>query len=120
TPALTVAQIAARARRAHLQSPLSMVVVDHLHIVRIKGDNPVRELGDVSRGLKALAKELNVPVVALAQLNRSNTTRSDKRPVMADLRASGEIEQDADYVFLIHRPDYYDEDHDTGVVEVIV
>lgn len=120
TPALTVAQIAARARRAHLQSPLSMVVVDHLHIVRIKGDNPVRELGDVSRALKALAKELNVPVVALAQLNRSNVARNDKRPTMVDLRGSGEIEQDADYIFLLHRQDYYDENDSTGAVEVIV
>lgn len=120
TPALTVAQIAARARRAHMQSPLSMVVVDHMHIVRIKGDNPVRELGDVSRALKALAKELNVPVVALAQLNRSNTQRADKRPTMADLRGSGEIEQDADYIFLLHRQDYYDESDETGAVEIIV
>lgn len=120
TPSLTVAQIAARARRAHLQSPLSMVVVDHLHIVRIKGDNPVRELGDVSRALKALAKELNIPVVVLAQLNRSNVARNDKRPTMADLRGSGEIEQDADYIFLLHRHDYYDENDSTGAVEVIV
>ena len=120
TPALTVAQIAARARRAHLQSPLSMVVVDHMHIVRIKGDNPVRELGDVSRGLKALAKELGIPVVALAQLNRSSVARNDKRPTMADLRGSGEIEQDADYIFLLHRQDYYDENDNTGAVDVIV
>lgn len=120
TPGLTVAQIAARARRAHMQSPLSMVVVDHMHIVRIKGDNPVRELGDVSRALKALAKELNVPVVALAQLNRSNTQRADKRPTMADLRGSGEIEQDADYIFLLHRQDYYDDSDETGAVEIIV
>lgn len=120
TPSLTVAQIAARARRAHMQAPLSMVVVDHMHIVRIKGDNPVRELGDVSRGLKALAKELCVPVVALAQLNRANTTRTDKRPTMADLRGSGEIEQDADYVLLLHRQDYYDREDSDGVVEVVV
>lgn len=120
TPGLTVAQIAARARRAHMQSPLSMVVVDHMHIVRIKGDNPVRELGDVSRALKALAKELNVPVVALAQLNRSNVARNDKRPTMADLRGSGEIEQDADYIFLLHRQDYYDDSDETGAVEIIV
>lgn len=120
TPSLTVSQIAARARRAHMQAPLSMVVVDHMHIVRIKGENPVRELGDVSRALKALAKELNIPVVALAQLNRGNTQRTDKRPTMADLRGSGEIEQDADYIFLLHRQDYYDEADDSGAVEVIV
>lgn len=111
--ALTVEQIVARAKRAHLQSALSLVVVDHLHIVRIKGDNPVRELGDVSRALKALAKELNIPVVLLAQLNRGNTGRTDKRPTMADLRASGEIEQDADFVMLPHREDYYRADEST-------
>jgi replicative DNA helicase len=120
--ALTVEQIVARTKRAHMQSPLSLVVVDHLHIVRIKGDNPVRELGDVSRALKALAKELSIPVVLLAQLNRGNTGRPDKRPTMADLRASGEIEQDADFVMLPHREDYYRPDPEThdNALELII
>lgn len=120
--ALAVEQIVARTKRAHMQSPLSLVVVDHLHIVRIKGDNPVRELGDVSRALKALAKELSIPVVLLAQLNRGNTGRPDKRPTMADLRASGEIEQDADFVMLPHREDYYRPDPEThdNALELII
>jgi replicative DNA helicase len=122
TPALTIQQIAARAKRAHLQAPLTMVVIDHLHIVKIKGgDNVVNQLGDVSRGAKALGKELRCPVVLLAQLNRGNTARADKRPTMADLRGSGEIEQDADYILLLHREDYYDENsYARGLVEMIV
>jgi replicative DNA helicase len=121
-PALTIEQIAARSRRAHLQAPLTMVVIDHLHIVRLKGgENTVRELGDVSRGAKKLAKELRCPVVLLAQLNRGNEQRADKRPTMADLRGSGEIEQDADYILLLHREDYYDESsYAAGMMEVIV
>lgn len=111
-PSLTIEQICARARRAHMQAPLSLLVVDHIHIVRTRGDNPVRELGDISRGLKALAKELNIPVVALAQLNRANTQRTNRRPTMADLRQSGEIEQDADFIFLPHREDYYRDNPD--------
>ena len=119
TPALTIDQITAIAKRAHLQQRLRLVIVDHLHIVRRKGDNDVRELGQISGGLKALAKDLGCPVVALAQLNRSVTGRTDKRPLMADLRASGEIEQDADLILLLHREDYYDRaTHLRGVVEM--
>lgn len=122
TPNITIQQISARAKRAHLQSPLSLVLIDHLHIVKTKGgENQARELGDVSRGAKALSKELRCPVILLAQLNRSNVARTDKRPTMADLRGSGEIEQDADYILLLHREDYYDETvFDAGVVELIV
>jgi replicative DNA helicase len=119
SPALTVDQIVARARRAHLQAPLRLVIVDHMHIVRRAGENEVRELGEISRSLKALAKELNCPVVALAQLNRNATVRNEKRPVMTDLRASGEIEQDADLILFLHREDYYNhETHLQGVVEI--
>jgi replicative DNA helicase len=118
---LTIEQICARARRAHLQAPLTMVVIDHLHIVKVKGgDNMVSQLGDISRGAKRLAKELRCPVVLLAQLNRGNESRTDKRPTMADLRGSGEIEQDADYILLLHREDYYDEGASPGLVELIV
>ena len=95
------------------------MIVDHLHIVRTKGDDYVRELGAVSRALKALAKDLRCPVVALAQLNRALAARTDKRPGMTDLRASGEIEQDADLILFLHREDYYDaETHLRGVVEM--
>ena len=119
TPALSVEQIAARSKRAHLQQSVGLVIVDHLHIVRTKGDDYVRELGAVSRALKALAKDLRCPVVALAQLNRALAARTDKRPGMTDLRASGEIEQDADLILFLHREDYYAaETHLRGVVEM--
>jgi len=127
TPALTMAQITARAKRAHAQSPLRLVVVDHLHIVKRAGKNVVEEIGEISRGLKALAKSLHCPVVALAQLNRGPADQHGKggtgrEPTLTDLRASGDIEQDADVIFLMHRKDYYAKsvlDHD-GSVELIV
>lgn len=119
SPGLDVHQIRARALRAHLQAPLGLVVVDHLHIVRRKGENEIRELGEISRTLKSLAKELNCPVLALAQLNRKLTDRVDKHPTMTDLRASGEVEQDADLILFLHREDYYDAKHYLkGVVEI--
>ena len=107
TPAITIQQLSARAEREHLRSPLSLIVVDHMHIMGRPRKNDVSELGEISAGLKSLSKRLGVPVVALAQLNRGNTQRTDKRPTMADLRGSGEIEQDADVIFLAHREDYY-------------
>jgi replicative DNA helicase len=121
-PALAVEQICSRARRAHLQSPLSLVVIDHMHIVKLTGKDTVRELGEVSRALKALAKELRIPVVALAQLNRANVARQDKRPTMGDLRASGEIEQDADLILLPHREDYYraDGEQKDHAIELVI
>jgi len=119
TPQLTIDQICARARRAHLQQQLRLVVVDHLHIIRRPGENEVRELGQISAALKGLAKDLRCPVVALAQLNRQLTSRPDKRPMMSDLRASGELEQDADVILFLHREDYYDRNtHLRGVVEM--
>jgi replicative DNA helicase len=121
TPALAVEQIAARAKRAHLQQSVGLVIVDHMHIVRTKGVDYVRELGAVSRGLKALAKDLRCPVIALAQLNRALAARTDKRPGMTDLRASGEIEQDADLILFLHREDYYaPETHLRGVIEMSI
>ena len=120
-PALTIAQIVARAKRAHAQSPLRLIVVDHMHIVRRAGKNTVEEIGEISRGLKALAKYCQCPVVALAQLNRGNAERSDKRPTLTDLRASGDIEQDADLIFLMHREDYYSpKQHTSKDVELII
>lgn len=121
TPSLTIEQIVARARRAKRQHGLRLVVLDHLHIVRLAGrQNQAIELGDVTRRLKALGKELNLPVVALAQLNRALKDRTDKRPTMTDLRASGDIEQDADDIWFLHRPDYYDKKtHLRRVVELI-
>lgn len=116
---LTVHQIVARARRAHLQKPVRFVVIDHLHKVRIAGKNIAFEIGEVTSALKELAKELNCHVLALAQLNRNLTGRNDRRPTMADLRNSGDIEQDADLIMFIHREDYYDPNtHLQGVVEM--
>lgn len=106
-PGLTVEQICARAERHHMRKPCSIVVVDHMHRIRRAGKNEVVELGEIARALKNLAKRLQVPVFAAAQLNRGNTQRTEKRPTMADLRGSGEIEQEADVILLAHREDYY-------------
>jgi replicative DNA helicase len=113
TPALSVAALRTRARRLQRQHGLSLVVVDYLQLVRGLGTNSqinrVQEIGEVTQGLKALAKELNVPVLALSQLSRAVESREDKRPVLSDLRESGTIEQDADVVMFVYRDDYYQE-----------
>lgn len=120
-PAITIEQLRARCLREHMREPIRLVLVDHLHIMGRPGENEVREFGRISSGLKALAKELKCPVVALAQLNRSVEGRTEKRPTMSDLRASGEIEQDADLVLLLYRDDYYNAStHLKGVVEMAI
>lgn len=124
TPALRIDQLMARARRAHQQSPLEMIVIDHLHdLDHGTGDKVRHEIGRAVQGAKSLAKEMDIPVVLLAQLNRGVTGRSEKRPTLADLRESGEIEQKADVIFFLHREDYYDsastKTHLQGVVELI-
>ncbi len=122
TPGLTIAQLTARARRAHMQKPLRLIVVDHMHDMGIDPKREARfELGLIAQGAKSLAKEFNCPVVLLGQLNRANTSRPDKRPTMADLRESGEIEQKADVIILLHREDYYNANTpNKGVVEAII
>lgn len=113
TPALSVSQLRTRARRLKRQHGLSMIVVDYLQLLRGGGsstrgpENRVQEISEITRGLKALAKELNVPVLALSQLSRAVEQREDKRPQLADLRESGSIEQDADVVMFIFRQEYY-------------
>ncbi len=111
TPALSVAQLRTRARRLKRTQALSMIVVDYLQLLRPgsskPSDNRVQEISEITRGLKALAKELNVPVLALSQLSRAVEQREDKRPQLADLRESGSIEQDADVVMFIFRQEYY-------------
>ncbi|MCA0272798.1 MAG: replicative DNA helicase [Proteobacteria bacterium] len=119
TPALPIAQVAARCRRLKRTQGLDVVFVDYLQLLRGtgKGDNRVQEIGEISMGLKALAKELSLPVVALSQLSRQVENREDKRPQLSDLRESGSIEQDADVVMFVFREEYYKErekpgDHD--------
>lgn len=121
-PARSVSQITAIARREHRSRPLSMVVVDYLQIVQPEDPRLIREqqVATISRRLKALAKDLDVPVLALAQLNREVEGRSDKRPRMSDLRESGSIESDADIVSFIHRPDFYDPDDRPGEAQFII
>ncbi|MGE4544926.1 MAG: replicative DNA helicase [Pedobacter sp.] len=111
TPAITVMELRAKARRLKAEHNLGMVVVDYLQLMQ--GHNPEsrqQEISEISRSLKALAKEINVPVLALSQLNRSLENRTDKRPIMADLRESGAIEQDADVIMFIYRESVYCDD----------
>ena len=112
TPALSVATLRTRARRLKRQQGLGLIVVDYLQLLRPSNqvraqDNRVQEISEITRGLKALAKELDVPVLALSQLSRAVEQREDKRPMLADLRESGSIEQDADVVMFIFREEYY-------------
>ncbi len=123
TPALTPGELRARCRRLAREHGLGLVVVDYLQLMRVPGtkENRATEISEISRSLKALAKELNCPVVALSQLNRSLEQRQDKRPVMSDLRESGAIEQDADVIMFIYRDEVYDEDSmDRGIAEIII
>lgn len=123
SPNRTVSQIAANARRVKSKDGLALVVIDYLSLIdgqRQKGENRQEEVARISRRLKAMARELHVPVLCLSQLNRQSETREDRRPRLADLRESGQIEQDADVVLLLHRPEYYDPNDQPGIAEVIV
>lgn len=121
TPALSPSELLARARREHAKRPLGVVVVDYLQLMQAKAENRTNEVGIISRSLKALAKDLRVPVIALSQLSRGVEGRTNKRPMLSDLRESGSIEQDADIVLLLYRDDYYDEHSvDAGIAEIII
>ncbi|WP_347986912.1 replicative DNA helicase [Methylomonas sp. AM2-LC] len=124
TPALTPTEVRSRARRLTREhGQLGLIVLDYLQLMQSpsSGDNRVQQISDISRGLKALAKELNVPVMALSQLNRNLEQRPNKRPVMSDLRESGAIEQDADLIIFVYRDEVYNEDSpDKGIAEIII
>lgn len=123
TPALTPAELRARCRRMAKEHGLDMVIVDYLQLMQVPGtkENRATEISEISRSLKAIAKELNIPVIALSQLNRSLEQRPNKRPVMSDLRESGAIEQDADVIVFIYRDEVYDEESpDKGTAEIII
>ncbi len=123
SPAQSVTEMRAKARRLNNETPLALIVVDYLQLMRspIYTSSREQEISDISRSLKALAKELNVPVIALSQLNRSLENRTEKRPVMSDLRESGAIEQDADLIMFIYRDEVYNpQTNDKGVAEIII
>ena len=123
TPALNPTELRARARRMAREHGLGMIVIDYLQLMQSGSgsENRASEISEISRGLKALAKELKVPIIALSQLNRSLEQRPNKRPVMSDLRESGAIEQDADVIVFIYRDEVYNEDSpDKGIAEIII
>jgi len=123
TPALTPAEVRARCRRLVREHGLDLIIIDYLQLMQVPGtkENRATEISEISRMLKAMAKELKVPVVALSQLNRSLEQRPNKRPVMSDLRESGAIEQDADVIVFIYRDEVYNEDSpDKGKAEIII
>ncbi len=127
TSSMTIYDLSNKARRAVHDHNIALVIVDYLQLIqgsdRYKG-NRVQEVTEISRGLKTLARELEIPVIALAQLSRGVTGRDDPRPVLSDLRESGSIEQDADLVMFLHRPDYYKQNNDdfvpTNITELIL
>jgi len=122
TPSRTMLQITASARRLKMRQGLGLIMIDYIQLVDSDDsrDSRQEQIAKISRRLKMLARELHVPVIALSQLNRAVENREDRRPRMADLRESGAIEQDADMVLLLHRPEYYDPNDQPGVAEVIV
>ena len=123
TPALTPTELRSRARRLKREHDLGVIIIDYLQLMQVVGtkENRTNEISEISRSLKALAKELDVPVIALSQLNRSLEQRPNKRPVMSDLRESGAIEQDADLIVFIYRDEvYHEESPDKGTAEIII
>ncbi|OPY84953.1 MAG: Replicative DNA helicase [Syntrophus sp. PtaU1.Bin208] len=125
TPAITVLEMKAKSRRLKAESGLGLILLDYLQLMRSGNSRESREqeISEISRSLKALAKELAVPVVALSQLNRKVEDRSDRRPQMADLRESGAIEQDADVIAFIYRDEVYNKSEDNpekGLAEIII
>jgi replicative DNA helicase len=119
---ITALELRAKARRLKMERGLSLIIVDYLQLMRGKGsfERREQEISDISRSLKALAKELNVPVIAVSQLNRSVEQRRPPKPILADLRESGAIEQDADVILFLYRDEIYNKDAKKGLAEVII
>ena len=125
TPGITVMELRSKARRLKAEHGLDLIVIDYLQLMQGRGmrsgDNRQQEISEISRSLKALARELKVPVIALSQLSRSVESRQIKRPMLSDLRESGSLEQDADIVMFLYREDYYEKETDRqNITEVIV
>ena len=124
TPGISIGELRSKCRKYKLEHGLDIVIIDYLQLMTGSGrrtDSRQQEISDISRALKALARELNVPVVALSQLSRAVEQRTDHRPMLSDLRESGAIEQDADVVMFIYRDDYYNKDsEDKGIAEIII
>ena len=123
SPMANVMEMRTKARRLQSEHDLGLIVIDYLQLMsgRANSDNRVQEISEISRGLKGLARELNVPVIALSQLSRSVEQRTPKIPQLSDLRESGSIEQDADVVMFIYREDYYDKDTEKkNIAEVLI
>ena len=123
TPGITVAEIRAKCRKLKIEKDIGLIVIDYLQLIRGSGKTSSREqeIAEISRSLKILAKEIDVPVIALSQLSRSPEARTDHRPMLQDLRESGSIEQDADIVMFIYRDDYYNpETEQTNIAEIII
>ena len=124
TPGISITELRSKCRKMQLEQGLSMVIIDYLQLMSgsgKSGDNRQQEISEISRSLKALARELNAPVIALSQLSRACETRQDHRPMLSDLRESGAIEQDADVVMFLYRDDYYNKDTENpNIAEVII
>ena len=124
TPGITLAEMRSKCRKLKLDKGLDLIMIDYLQLMSgsgRNGDNRQQEISDISRGLKALAREMQAPVVALSQLSRALEARADHRPMLSDLRESGAIEQDADVVMFLYRDEYYHpETEDKNIAEIII
>jgi replicative DNA helicase len=123
TPGISVQELRTKCRKYKLEHDIQLIIIDYIQLMSAgsKSDNRQQEVSDISRGLKSLARELNVPIIVLSQLNRAVETRADHRPMLADIRESGAIEQDADVIMFLYRDDYYNPDSDEkNVAEVII
>ena len=123
TPGISISEMRSKCRKYKLEHDLKLIIIDYLQLMSGNGrsDSRQQEISDISRSLKGLARELNVPVIALSQLSRAVEQRPDHRPMLSDLRESGAIEQDADVVMFIYRDDYYNKDSDMkNIAEIIL